>query len=90
MNRLEVAQARFEEARDITDALRDRLRNLRRELRAQADGDVLAVVRKVRASTMELVEAEAYEARCWSGYSTARLASLAKPAVSPAKRQTAA
>ncbi|WP_394253662.1 hypothetical protein [Arthrobacter pityocampae] len=88
MSRLEVAQSRFEEARDITDALRHRLRNLRQELRV-AD-DVLFVMRKVRTSTMELLDAEAYEARCWAGYSEARRHVTAAPRITPSKRQKAA
>jgi hypothetical protein len=88
MSALDVAQARFEEARDITDALRDRLRNLRTV--QAAEGDVLFVMRKVRTSTMELVEAEDYEAHCWAGYSAVRLDALHAPRATPSRPVRAA
>lgn len=61
--RATVAQARFEEAKAITDALLVRLSRERSELAGTRDEGRVRVLRRVEVTRIALVDARAYEAR---------------------------
>lgn len=63
---MSVDEIRLAEASAIVQAYRDRLASQRYklELTKRQNGDVLRAMRHIRATLMELLDAEGYEARC--------------------------
>jgi hypothetical protein len=78
---VDVAEARFTEAKAITDALVVRLSRERSELRGAAEGERVRVERRVQVTKLELVDARAYEERVFAVWEHERSLVAGRPVV---------